>query len=168
MHRVDAPASMNEKTVQPKPILVAEDDQNDVILLKRLLKKCRVMNELRVVSNGDEAIAYIKGDGIFSDRARHPLPVLFLLDLKMPGKGGMEVMHWLQTWPKPDFPIVILTGARDVHLLNIAYLLGARSFVVKPLDKEEFLLTICKLKGIVVEGEDEAPTWEVFKPSASH
>jgi CheY-like chemotaxis protein len=151
----------------PKPILVAEDDENDVVLLKLLLKECRVMNELRVVSNGDEAIAYIKGDGVFADRIKYPLPALFLLDLKMPGKGGMEVMHWLQTWPKPDFPIIILTGARDVHKMNIAYLLGARSFVVKPLDKEEFWLSVCRLKGIVIEGENDTQVWESFKPSAS-
>jgi CheY-like chemotaxis protein len=149
--------------MQPKPILVAEDEEHDVAMLKRLVQQCRVLNPLQIVSTGVEAIAYLKGEGVFADRVQYPLPAVVLLDLKMPRKGGLEVLQWLQTQPKPDFPVMILTGARDVQQMNIAYLLGARSFITKPLEKEEFLLSVCHLKGIMIEGESDTQMWEHFK-----
>src|SRR5689334_8202570 len=95
-------------------ILVAEDDENDVLLIKHLFKTCNVQNPLQVVSDGEEAISYLKGEGAFSDRLRHPLPILFLLDLVMSRKGGLGVLEWLQTQPRPPFPVIILTGMKDL------------------------------------------------------
>jgi CheY-like chemotaxis protein len=123
-------------------ILIADDDENDVVLMKHLFKACKVLNPLQVVSDGEEAIAYLKGEGPFSDRNRHPLPILFLLDLMMIKKGGLEVLAWLQTQPRPSFPIIILTGMQDLNQMKEAYKLGAHSFLMKPLEKNEFLKLI--------------------------
>src|SRR5258705_11892965 len=69
-------------------ILIAEDNEADVLTLRRAFKQLGFTGVLRVVEGGADAIAYLSGDGIFSDRARYPFPDLLLLDLKMPGTNG--------------------------------------------------------------------------------
>jgi CheY-like chemotaxis protein len=134
-------------------ILLADDNENDVLLVRLLFKKCRVENELHVVSDGADVIAYLKGEGIYADRNRFPLPVLLLLDLFMKRIGGMEVLQWLQTQPKPAFPVVILTGMEDLAKVKLAYQLGAHSFLTKPLEKQEFLNLADAIKGIEFKAE---------------
>src|SRR5579872_6356398 len=134
-------------------ILIAEDEEVDVYLVKVLLRQCGVLNPLRVVMDGAQAICYLRGESIYADRFLYPLPVLFLLDLRMPRIDGLEVLRWLRTQPKPDFPIVVLTVFNDLGILNQAYQLGAQSFLSKPLRKEDFLSLVKGFKGIQI-GED--------------
>ena len=129
-------------------ILLADDNENDVLLVRVLFKKCGVENQLQVVSDGEDVIAYLKGEGIYAVRDRYPLPVLLLLDLSMQRKGGIEVLEWLQTQPKPAFPVVILTGMEDLAKMKLAYQLGAHSFLIKPMEKQEFLNLAGGIKGI--------------------
>src|SRR5688572_18381433 len=72
-------------------ILLAEDDQNDIALFQRAFKQAQIKNPLQIVRDGEEAIAYLEGEGKFADRGQFPLPTLLLLDLKMPRKSGFQV-----------------------------------------------------------------------------
>ncbi|MDB6124310.1 MAG: response regulator receiver protein [Pedosphaera sp.] len=132
-------------------ILIAEDDENDIVLMQHLFKTCKVLNPIQVVSDGEEAIAYLSGEGAFADRSRHPVPALFLLDLKMIKKGGLEVLEWLQTQPRPAYPVIILTGMQDLSQMKEAYKLGAHSFLMKPLEKNEFLKLVSSFDRIQTE-----------------
>ena len=73
------------------PVLLAEDNPNDVELVRRAFQENKTLNPVHDVGNGDEAIQYLAGEGKYADRAAHPFPALFLLDLKMPGVDGLEV-----------------------------------------------------------------------------
>ena len=76
------------------PVLLAEDDPDDVFLIRRALRENNTPNELQVVPNGEEAIGYLAGTGKYADRQAYPFPSLFLLDLKMPVMDGLAVLRW--------------------------------------------------------------------------
>src|ERR1041385_4494108 len=91
-------------------ILLVEDDANDVLLIQRAFQRTHVANPVEVVRDGEEALAYLSGQGSFADRDRHPLPVLMLMDLKMPRKTGLEVLEWVRQQPGlKRLPITMLT-----------------------------------------------------------
>ena len=120
-------------------ILVAEDQESDVLLLRRAFDRAGIETPVQVVSDGEEAIAYLEGVGKFANRAEHPLPDLLLLDLKMPRKDGFDVLQWLQGQPAlASLRTVVLTTSDRIWDVNRAYELGANSFLVKPLDSAEF------------------------------
>ena len=81
------------------PILMIEDDANDIILIKRAFRKAKIANPIYVVENGEEAIAYLAGREKYCARDQFPLPSLVLLDLKLPRKSGHEVMAWMRRQP---------------------------------------------------------------------
>lgn len=115
-------------------ILLVDDDEDDIILTKRAFERMRVANPLQVANNGEEAIDYLSGKGPFADRAKHPLPTLVLLDVKMPRKGGHEVLEWLKAQPQlRRIPVVMLTSSKDPSDVNRAYDHGVNSYLVKPL-----------------------------------
>jgi len=114
-------------------VLLADDDVNDVFLIQRAFQKANIANPLQVVRDGEEAVAYLSGQIQYADRQRHPLPVLLLLDLKMPRKTGFEVLAWLRQQTKlKRLPVVILTSSNQNADINRAYDLGANSYLVKP------------------------------------
>ena len=116
-------------------ILLAEDREEDVILIRKAFEKAGIRNPLFIVRNGEEAINYLTGVARFSDRRQYPLPALLLLDLKMPGADGFDVLRWLKTQPDlVPLRVVVLTSSEDIRDVNKAYQLGANSFLVKPLD----------------------------------
>jgi CheY-like chemotaxis protein len=116
-------------------ILLAEDDPNDVLLFRRALDKLKLANSLQSVQDGEEAISYLGGQGLYADRDRYPLPTLLLLDLKLPRKAGFEVLQWLRGQPGlKRLPAVVLTSSNQDSDINRAYDLGANSYLVKPGD----------------------------------
>ena len=120
-------------------ILVAEDDEDYVLLIKQVFQKAHIPNPIHVVWNGEEAIAYLKGAGKYSNREEYPLPDIFLLDLKMPRVNGFEVLKWVRAQPTfGSLRILVLTSSDEIRDVNEAYQLGANSFLVKPLDFEDF------------------------------
>ena len=124
-------------------ILIAEDDDNDVFFVERAFKQLQVPNPRRRVKDGEDAIAYLRGDGEFSDRQQHPLPCFLLLDLKMPRKNGFDVLGWVRQQPGlKRLPIAVLTSSREVPDINHAYDLGANTYLVKPVKFEELVETI--------------------------
>ncbi|MDB6016905.1 MAG: response regulator [Pedosphaera sp.] len=125
-------------------VLMAEDDDNDVFFMERAFKQAQVINPLHRVKDGEDAISYLKGEGVFADREQHPLPYLILLDLKMPRKNGFEVIQWVREQPVlKRLPIVVLTSSKEDPDVNRAYELGANTYLVKPV-KFEGLLEMLK------------------------
>jgi CheY-like chemotaxis protein len=115
-------------------ILLVEDDPNDIILIKRAFEKANITNPLQVVENGEEAISYLTGKGRYGDRVKYPLPMLLLLDLKLPRKSGHEVLEWLSQQPMlKRLTVVVLTSSQQSSDINRAYDLGANSYLVKPV-----------------------------------
>jgi CheY-like chemotaxis protein len=118
-------------------ILLAEDDPNDAKLIRRALVKARCANPLQTVSDGEQAIAYLSGTAPYEDRQQHPLPILLLLDLKMPKKNGFDVLHWIRSQPiLKRLPVVVLTSSSVPQDVNKAYEAGSNSYLVKPVDSE--------------------------------
>jgi CheY-like chemotaxis protein len=127
------PDDENQPNLTSAVILVAEDDENDVLLIKRAFHQAQFETQLHVVQTGEEAIAYLKGDQPFGDREKCPIPSLILLDLKMPRKNGFEVLAWVRQNPEYNhLPIVVLTSSQESADINHAYALGANSYLVKP------------------------------------
>src|SRR3954452_13035015 len=124
-------------SVNVHSILMAEDDKNDVFFLERAFKQAQIANPVNRVRDGEEAIAYLKGEGIYADREKYPLPYLMLLDLKMPRKNGFEVIQWVREQPGlKRLPLVILTSSKEDPDINRAYELGANTYLVKPVKFE--------------------------------
>ena len=121
-------------------ILLAEDDDNDVLLVQSALREAGVLTPVHVVRDGDEAILYLTGVGKYANRAEYPLPSLLLLDLKMPCKNGFEVLQWIRSEPNlRALRVIVLTGSTHLHDLNKAYQFGANSFLVKPSDFKDLI-----------------------------
>jgi CheY-like chemotaxis protein len=117
------------------PILLVEDDPNDVALIQRAFDNARVANPLCVVGDGEQALGYLRGAGRFADRKAHPLPIMLLLDLKLPRTSGLEVLAWVRSQPDlKRLPVVVLTSSRQSTDINQAYDLGVNSYLVKPVD----------------------------------
>lgn len=121
----------------PAVILIVEDNDVDAICIRRAFVKAKVLNPVMCVQSGEEAIAYLKGEGQFANRLEFPLPDLVLLDLKLPGISGFQVLEWIRQQPKlKSLRVVMLTGSTDAEHMKLARQLGAESFLVKPLDFE--------------------------------
>lgn len=115
-----------------KPILQVEDDPNDVFFLQHAMTKAGVPNPIQVVSDGQQAIDYLKGAGKFADRDKFPLPCLVLLDLKLPHVMGLEVLRWIREQSGMTLIVVLLSASGDDADIASAYRLGANAFLVKP------------------------------------
>lgn len=134
--------------IESAVILLAEDDEDHILLIRRAFKKARLLNPLHVVRNGDETIAYLQGTGCYANRAEYPLPALLLLDLRMPRKNGFEVLEWIRSHPGlRALRVIVLTTSEEMRDVNLAYQLGANSFLTKPADFEKFVNVIQALQG---------------------
>lgn len=121
-------------------ILLAEDDEDDVLLLRTALMEAGLSVPLQVVPDGEQAIAYLSGEGIHSDRTKFPIPSLMFLDLNMPRKNGFEVLRWVRENPEVKrLPIVVLSSSTQGPHINKAYELGANSYLVKVTKFSEFV-----------------------------
>lgn len=121
-------------------ILLVEDDPNDVFLIQRAFRKANLANPIQVMKDGEAAVLYLSGQEPYAERDRYPLPMLMLLDLKLPRRSGLEVLEWLKQQPKlKRLPVVVLTSSREHTDLNRAYDLGANSYLVKPVAFDSLL-----------------------------
>jgi len=115
------------------PILLVEDSPDDALLIEHAFQRADLQHPLRTVTDGDKAIEYLKGLEEYSDRAAYPYPGLVILDLKMPGLGGFEVIQWMRSHPQAKLvPIIVLSSSSQPEDINRAYELGANAFMVKP------------------------------------
>jgi len=133
-------------------ILLVEDDPNDVLLIQRAFQKAGLHDSLKVVRNGDQAIEYLSGEGDYGDRGRFPLPFLVLLDLKMPGTDGFEVLTWARNLPSlRRLLIVVLTSSNLQSDVDKAYELGANSYLVKPVEFDDMVNLIKRFEAYWTE-----------------
>ena len=122
------------------PILLVEDSPDDALLIQRAFRKANLANPVQLVRDGEEAVAYLSGAVPYEDRARFPLPVFMLLDLKLPRRSGLEVLAWVrQESVVKRLPIVVLTSSRESVDVNRAYDLGVNSYLTKPVGFEALL-----------------------------
>jgi CheY-like chemotaxis protein len=114
-------------------IMIVDDDLNDLVLIEQAFRNIGVKDPIHLVKGGREAIAYMGGEGKFSDRSQYAYPTFITTDLKMPGADGFAVLEHLQKNPAwAIIPTVVLTASRDLDDIKKAYMLGASSYHVKP------------------------------------
>src|SRR5579872_1614732 len=120
-------------------ILVVEDNPEEALLLQRAFKRTGMDIAVQFVVNGEEAIDYLSGAEQFRDRASFPEPDLVIMDLKMPRKGGFEVLEWFRNLQESALiPIIVLTASNREADVQRAYSLGANSYFIKPTSFDEF------------------------------
>ena len=130
---------MNER----QTILLVDDSEDDILLLRDAFQKADFNSALQQVHNGEEAIAYLKGEGPYSDRDKFPLPTVMLLDLNMPRRNGFDVLQWLRSQPGlKRLTVVILTASVREEDVERAFDLGANSYLVKPATVAELITMI--------------------------
>ena len=130
-----------------KPILYAEDDETDVLFLRRAFKQVGISHPLVIVTDGQQAIDYCSGQGNYTDRDACPLPCLMLLDLNMPKKTGTEVLEWLRKESSlPTLPVIILSSSLQDSDLQLAYRLGANAYLVKSSQPAELLVMVQSIR----------------------
>ncbi len=124
---------MARKDHKPLLILHVEDDENDAILFRKACERAGLPAELQRVEAADYAKSYLLGEGIYSDRARYPLPQIIVLDLKMPRMDGFEFLKWLRNDERfAGLPVLVFTASISREDKTRAMAEGASSFFVKP------------------------------------
>jgi CheY-like chemotaxis protein len=137
-HTIDDPAA--ELFNGESAILLVEDDQADVMLLRQALRKAQVTNLVSVVKDGQEAIQYLSREGPYADRPKNPSPFLVLLDLRLPKLSGFEVLEWIRDQKDlAGLVVIVMTGSDHVPDVNKAHELGANSYLVKPTSFHELV-----------------------------
>jgi len=123
-----------------RTILLVDDNQDDVFIMRTVFRKVGISNPVQVLTNGEEAIHYLSGEGEFADRERFPLPAVVLLDLNMPRVNGFEVLKWIRWQPGLKRLIVeVLTASSRPGDVERAFDAGANSYLVKPSRMEELI-----------------------------
>jgi two-component system response regulator len=129
-----------------KVILLIEDNSSDIELTRRALEKARIGNDLVVAEDGEQALDYLWGAGVYAGRDVSELPAVALLDLKLPKVPGLEVLRQIRNDPRTRrLPVVILTSSREEQDLAAGYDLGVNSYIRKPVDFRQFALCIGQL-----------------------
>ena len=120
------------------PILLVEDNPDDVLLMQRAFKKLNLLNPLTVLEDGEVAIKHLSD--ALAGNPGVDLPALVLLDLKLPRCSGLEVLAWLRGQPRlRRCPVVVLTSSKEAPDVRRAYDLGANSYLIKPVEFQSFL-----------------------------
>jgi CheY-like chemotaxis protein len=123
-----------------KFILLVEDEADDVLLIQRAFQKAGMQNLLKIVRDGEQAIDYLDGTGVYADREQYPMPFLVLLDLNMPRTDGFEVLQRVRGEAElKRLLIVVLTSSNQQRDVDRAYELGANSYLVKPVEFDEMV-----------------------------
>jgi len=136
------------------PILLAEDNENDAVLFRHQLAVAKILNPLQVLTDGEEVITYLDGQGKYADRTLYPLPVIMFLDLRMPKISGYQILAFLQaTNLHRDLPVVVLSVMSNIKDIGEAYQRGAKSFLIKPLSARDLLETLRSIPSLGLVSE---------------
>ncbi len=124
-------------TGKPITILMADDDQDDCLLVRDAFIQSRLANDLHFVANGEDLMDYLHRRGAYADREQYPRPGVILLDLNMPRKDGREALHEIKSDPDlRSIPVVVLTTSKAEEDIVRSYNTGANSFITKPVTFE--------------------------------
>jgi two-component system response regulator len=129
--------------MNPKIILLVEDNPSDIALTQRAFAKSHIANELIVAEDGQAALDYLFAAGKHTNRDVSQVPALVLLDLKLPGVDGLEVLRQIRLDPRTSrLPVVILTTSKEEQDVAQSYDLGANSYIRKPVDFTQFIQAV--------------------------
>ena len=143
-------------------ILLVEDNRMDVELTLDAFKEARLLNTIYVSPNGQDALNYLFGRGKYADRITYPMPNLVLLDLKLPGIDGFEVLRQVKSAPiLKRLPVVILTSSKEEGDRALTYDIGANSYIVKPVSFDGFLDVIKQIEGYWISLNVAPPDGEI-------
>jgi CheY-like chemotaxis protein len=121
-------------------ILIVDDDENDIFFVKRAFTEIDVHCKFQMLKNGQEVIDYLVGIGTYADREKYPLPMMILMDLKMPVMDGFEVLAWLRSKPGIKvIPTIVFSSSDLPKDITRAYELGANSFMTKSVTYDGLL-----------------------------
>jgi CheY-like chemotaxis protein len=127
-------------------ILLVEDNQDDLDMALRALRKANLTNKIQTVRDGAEALEFIFCEGAFAGRKLEKPPKVVLLDLKLPKVDGMEVLKRIKADPRTKtIPVVILTSSKEQKDVIESYNLGVNSYIVKPVNFEQFAAAVQEL-----------------------
>jgi DNA-binding response OmpR family regulator len=141
-----------------RTILLVEDESTDAAFLLRGFEKAQVKNPIIHLKNGDDALRYLAGKGEFADRKKYPLPALMLLDLKLPGTTGIQLLQWMRVQGEiKRVPVVVLTSDDNPETINAAYDLGANSYLVKPGNAAEIARMVQSIQKYWVKLNEPPP-----------
>lgn len=125
-------------------VLIAEDEDSDFLLLQKALRQTDVPWAIHRVTDGLEALNYLRGDGPYADRTQHPIPQVVVLDLKMPRMTGMELLEWIKENPSYRvIPTLIMSSSQQELDVQKAYEFGANTYFVKPTNFQA-LVSLCR------------------------
>ncbi len=118
-----------------RTVLLVEDDPNDRLIVQNAFERATRGIQLRTCVDGEDAICYLSGSGSYADRRGNPFPDLVLLDLKLPRKSGLEVLQWIRGCPAfCRLPVFVMSSSQERGDIDLAYALGATSYLVKEVD----------------------------------
>ncbi|HEU5125008.1 MAG TPA: response regulator [Verrucomicrobiae bacterium] len=138
--------------MKDKMVLIADDSPEDQLILRMAFEKAKVNADIQCVRDGEETVQYLSGKRNFRDRKAHPLPVLLLLDLRMPRMDGFDVLAWLQEQTGlKRLPVSVLSSSDEPTDVNRAYDLGANSYLVKPKGVDGYHELVEKIRGYWLE-----------------
>lgn len=121
-------------------VLIADDNEYDTLLMRTVFERIGLALPLQFVRDGVEAIAYLRGEGVYGDRQQFPRPTVLLLDLNMPRKNGFEVLAWIREQPALTRPhVYVLSASSQPADIRRSYDLGAGAYLVKPGTLDELL-----------------------------
>ncbi len=127
-------------TAKPIDILLVEDNEDDVVLIREAFAEGKMTNNVSIAHNGEEALAYLRGEGPFKDA---PLPGIVLLDINMPKKNGFEVLTELKADPRlKALPVIMLTVSEREEDIIRSFSEGACSYVRKPVTLSRFITVV--------------------------
>lgn len=120
-------------------VLLAEDDEHDILATRRAWEKNNIANPLYIVNDGEECLDYLYHRGKYKDPGRAPRPGILLLDINMPKKDGLSVLKEIRESESfPHLPVIILTSSKDEEDRFKSYNLGVNAYIVKPVGFENF------------------------------
>ena len=127
-------------TMADPVVLIVDDSEYDALLMRTVFERAWFTQPLRFARDGEEAIAYLRGDGVYRDRKQFPLPTVMLLDLNMPRKNGFEVLAWIREQPTlKRLRVYILSASSRPEDIERACDLGANAYLVKPSNLDGLL-----------------------------
>jgi CheY-like chemotaxis protein len=137
----------------PPLVLYAEDDENDAFFMQRAFAKLRLPDALQILPTGKQVVEYLSGTGDFADRARHPMPTLLILDVKMPEMSGLEALAWVRAREEfSGLPIVMFSSSTQAT--DIAYCSehDANAYLVKPANANQLVSLVSELLAAAAVG----------------